>query len=39
MSLPVARPVALSASAQILSAHRPKRRNLPLTNYVKVSDK
>jgi len=39
MPAPLARPVASSASAQIASAHQPKRRNLPLTNSAKVSDK
>jgi hypothetical protein len=39
MPAPIARPVALSASARFLNIHRPKPQNLPLTNSVKVSDK
>jgi hypothetical protein len=39
MNAPVARPVASSMTAQILSTHRPIFRNLPLTTNVKVGDK
>jgi hypothetical protein len=39
MSLPVARPVASSASTRITCIYRPKPPNLPLTNSGKVSDK
>jgi len=38
MLAPLARPVASSAGPQILSTRQPNPRNLPLTNYVKVSD-
>jgi hypothetical protein len=38
MLAPLARPVVLSTSAQISSAHRPKPPNLPLTNSAKASD-
>jgi hypothetical protein len=39
MTPPLARPVALSASARLLNSHQPKPPNLPLTNYLKVSPK
>ncbi len=39
MPAPIARPVALSASAHFLSRHQLKPQNRPLTNDVKVSDK
>lgn len=39
MTVPLARPVASSTSAQILNSYQSKPPNLPLTNYVKPSDK
>jgi hypothetical protein len=39
MPAPLARPVVSSAEPQITNADTAKQQNLPLTNYVKVSDK